>query len=78
MPSECIHGLEFGCTICSGMDKDDPPEEIIAHFHAKYEGQCSGCNLPIHLGEHCVKLSSERVVHYDAHQVRLLELTNAI
>lgn len=53
---ECIHGLGLAsaCTICNGRDRK---REIEDHnddwreFHAKYEGQCPGCNLPIQVGE---------------------------
>jgi hypothetical protein len=37
---ECIHGMEFGCSICSGKDVKRPePEETKLTYRAKYDGQ---------------------------------------
>jgi hypothetical protein len=54
-PAECIHGLGpvSACTICNGRDERDRAvtAERAVTFAAKYPGQCSCCNLPIHVGQ---------------------------
>ena len=65
--TECIHGMEFGCSICSGKDsKRLEPEEIDFSYRAKYDGQCPGCNLPIAPGQQCVKTTKGRNLHTTA------------
>ena len=59
---ECKHGMEFGCTICSGKDKPEP-EKAQYGYWAKYDGQCPGCNLPIAKGQRCVKTTRDRNLH---------------
>ena len=39
------------------------PATIEATFYARYDGQCPGCNLPIHVGSVVHRLSDERYVH---------------
>lgn len=41
----------------------EPPVTIEAMFHARFDGQCGGCNLPIHEGQYIYKLSNDRYVH---------------
>lgn len=63
--SECIHGLdEAWCATClHGPARRDQPPTIEATFRARYEGQCSGCDLPINPGQTIHKLSNDRYVH---------------
>ena len=60
--TECIHGMEFGCSICSGKDKP-APETIEFSYWAKYDGHCPSCNLPIVIGQRCSKTSKGRNLH---------------
>jgi hypothetical protein len=54
--TECVHGMEYGCSICNGKDVRRPePEEAKFTYRAKYEGQCPECGLPIAVGQQCVK-----------------------
>ena len=63
---ECIHGMEFGCSICSGKDVKRPePEETKFTYRAKYDGQCPECYLPIAVGQECVKTTRERNLHVE-------------
>ena len=49
--TECVHGMEYGCSICSGKDVRRPESEGIEFsYRAKYEGQCPECDLPIVVG----------------------------
>jgi hypothetical protein len=64
--SECIHGMEYGCSICSGKDVRRRESEGIEYsYRAKYEGQCPGCDLPIVVGQQCVKTTRGRNLHAD-------------
>jgi hypothetical protein len=64
---ECIHGMEFGCSICSGKDvRLSEPEEVMKFtYRAKHEGQCPECDLPIVPGQQCVKTTKQRYLHAD-------------
>lgn len=41
------------------------PVTVEYRFVAKYEGQCTVCNLPIYVGQHAAHLSNGRNVHTD-------------
>lgn len=63
---DCIHGLlKTTCAICKrGPRKPSMTVAIMATFTARYDGQCPGCNLPIHSGIDVIhKLSNETYVH---------------
>jgi hypothetical protein len=65
---ECVHGMEYGCSICSGKDrasKRAEAEEVEFGYRAKYEGQCPECDLPIVVGQQCVKTTKDRNLHAD-------------
>lgn len=47
--TECIHGIEIGCSICNPRPKP-PPEPDSRPFVAKYDSQCPECDLPIYAG----------------------------
>jgi hypothetical protein len=65
--TECIHGMEYGCSICSGKDRASKVEQEEADFEyqAKYDGQCPECNLPIAPGPSYVKTTRGRNLHVD-------------
>jgi hypothetical protein len=64
--SECVHGMEYGCSICSGKDVRRPTvEEVRFSYRAKYHGHCAECDLPIAIGQQCVKTTKERNLHED-------------
>lgn len=50
---ECIHGLGpiACCTICNGRERREADQQQYRTFAAAYAGQCSGCNLPIVVGQ---------------------------
>jgi hypothetical protein len=53
--TECVHGMEYGCSICSGKDVRRPESEGIQFsYRAKYGGQCPACDLPIVVGQQCI------------------------
>lgn len=63
-PNECIHGLEPDwCATCKRGPERVEPERIWSSFDARYDGQCPECNLPISVGQFCVKTTRERVLH---------------
>ena len=58
-----IRGMEYGCSICSGKDVQRPqPEGIQYPFGAKFDGKPE-CDLPITVGQHCVKTTRGRTLH---------------
>ena len=61
---ECKHGLmPESCASCKhGPAQVDRPV-VEATFHAKFEGDCPGCNFLIHVGEKVHRLSTGRYVH---------------
>ena len=62
--TEWVHGMEYGCSIRSGKDVKRPEAEGIEYgYRAKYEGQCPECNLPIVMGQQCVKTTRGRNLH---------------
>lgn len=66
---ECIHGLEFGCTICSGKDqaaRDRAAAEELETSHpflARYDGDCPGCGLAITAGRDRIVMRNGRARH---------------
>lgn len=61
---ECKHGLDpRWCAACKAPLPRHEQVDIEATFAARYEGQCSGCNLPIQVGQVVHRLSTEQYVH---------------
>jgi hypothetical protein len=69
MIEECVHGLEYGCTLCSGKASAERKllerEQSMASrpFTAKYDGSCTGCSLPIMAGKSTIVLKRQRAYH---------------
>ena len=62
--SDCPHGLDTAwCATCKHGPSKPSAVTIEATFRARYEGDCPGCSLPIHIGQVVHKLSNERYVH---------------
>jgi hypothetical protein len=62
--SECIHGLDDEwCATCKHGPEREEPERIRYAFDAQYDGHCPECNLPISVGQFCVKTSRDRTLH---------------
>jgi hypothetical protein len=56
---ECIHGMEYGCSICGSKEvRRAEPEGVRFSYRAKYEGQCPECDLPIVRGQQCIKTTN--------------------
>lgn len=66
---ECIHGLGpvAGCVLCNGRAEREAATDAgqPRTFPAKYDGQCSECNLPITVGEMVAWLPDHPVTHAD-------------
>ncbi len=61
---ECIHGMLKGyCSICKNgvTKKDDEEAEIV--FVARFDGQCSACNLPINKNQYACRTDKGRTIH---------------
>ncbi len=62
--AECPHGLDdLWCSLCLKRPSGSSTIEIEASFKARYEGDCSGCDLPIYVGQVVHRLSTGRYVH---------------
>lgn len=64
---ECIHGLGpiEACVICNGRAQREAAIEAERPcvFPAKYDGQCSACDLPIYPGDMIAWRPDERPTH---------------
>lgn len=64
---ECIHGLGpvEACVICNGRAERERAEQAAAYrvFPAKFDSQCSACNLPIHAGDDIGWRPDEPAIH---------------
>lgn len=65
MDDECIHGISGGtCAICKHGPRRRPKRDVMATFTARFDGQCPGCNLPIHAGIDVIhKMSDDTYLH---------------
>lgn len=62
--SECIHGLDDAwCSICKHGPTMPESVTIEATFSARFNGDCTSCDLPIYVGQTIHKLSNGRYVH---------------
>lgn len=65
-PDGCPHGDDPAiCPPCRRSAGKDKPEPTVVEFEftARYSGDCTGCNLPIHIGQRCARLTNGRTVH---------------
>jgi hypothetical protein len=62
---ECLHGMEdpAWCSICKHGPEKAQPEKIDYAFDARYDGECPECDLPITIGQHCVRTTQGRTLH---------------
>lgn len=65
--AECIHGLGpiEACVLCNGRAKREAAErtETPRTFHAKFDGHCHECNLPIIVGQLVAWLPEHQATH---------------
>lgn len=71
MPDLCSHGdIEAACLDClherpAGPATKPEPVEVVARFSARFDGQCRGCDLPIHVGQTIARLSNDTYRHQE-------------
>jgi hypothetical protein len=64
--SECIHGMEHGCTICiEGVSPRPGKPTVERIFTARHDGECPVCNFAIRPGERIAEMSNGRYHHAD-------------
>lgn len=55
----------WDCMMDDGLPPEPKPSVTVeAVFEARYDGHCSGCNLPINVGQMIAKLSDGRYMHH--------------
>lgn len=59
-PASCVDCMEEGPV---APPTASTPATIEATFRAKYDGHCTGCNLPVGIGQVVHRLSEGRYVH---------------
>jgi hypothetical protein len=62
--SECMHGLDTEwCSTCKLGPTKNEPDKVDYVFTVKYDGDCSSCNLPVHVGQRAAKTIKGRLIH---------------
>lgn len=65
----CDHGMPTPSSCVSCMDEGNLPvpprqrETVERYYVAKSDGHCTGCDLPVTVGQHMVATSNLRVLH---------------
>lgn len=64
--SECIHELDpQWCSTCKHGPERKTPEAFAMRFVARYDGDCTSCDLPIYVGQRAGKTTRGRTIHED-------------
>lgn len=65
----CPHAMPTPASCLDCMDEGNLPvkprrrETVERHFVARHDGHCTGCGLPVVVGQHMVVTSNLRVLH---------------
>ena len=66
---ECEHGGDgVTCPPCVNKRRGTvvpEPLKVSYHFVAMHDGQCAGCDLPIHKGDWVARWNDDTVKHYE-------------
>ena len=61
---DCKHGLPaLTCAACRNPYRPPGPPTIEHMFNARFAGHCSGCNLPVVVGQRIARMSDETYLH---------------
>jgi hypothetical protein len=50
------------------LPKPAPPSIVKGPFRASYDGQCSGCDFPIEIGQRIAQMTTGGYVHWECAQ----------
>lgn len=65
----CTHGFPSPAQCMTCIEDDGlgaapvPPEKITHWFTARYDGQCTACDLPIRPGQPAASTTNDRTIH---------------